>query len=349
MESASGPRVRDAAAGPLERLFEAVPLAPYQVGIATALALLALFVALAALTGGLTAFEAAGGDLLDQRDARMGVVVSLLAGYLPVARRYLALGTRANLAALDPLLGRDPALAHAVRPLRGAPIAGALGLLVVPIVALSVDRDPSLYLHASYWGMPQLWQWCVGGWVTWHAARFLHACVAWARRFSALAQRIPEPDPFDRRALAPFARQGLRSALLVLVLLATLSVNAVDRGFLWALGVIGGGGLLLAGVAVLLPVRGLRPALRRAKQEELRRVDAAIAGDAAALAGSHIAARGAGPGLGDLLAYRQYVGSLGESPFDAPMLTRFGLFLAIPLASWLGGALVERGLELLLD
>mgnify|MGYP000099034232 CR=1 FL=1 len=38
-----------------------------------------------------------------------------------------------------------------------------------------------------------------------------------------------------------------------------------------------------------------------------------------------------------------------EWPFDAPTLTRFFLYVAIPLGSWLGGALVERLLGAALD
>lgn len=51
----------------------------------------------------------------------------------------------------------------------------------------------------------------------------------------------------------------------------------------------------------------------------------------------------------DLLAYRAYVESIREWPFDAPTLLRFALFVAIPVGSWLGGALVERWLTTLLD
>ena len=41
--------------------------------------------------------------------------------------------------------------------------------------------------------------------------------------------------------------------------------------------------------------------------------------------------------------------SVREWPFDAPTLTRFFLYVAIPLGSWIGGALVERLLGAALD
>jgi hypothetical protein len=50
-----------------------------------------------------------------------------------------------------------------------------------------------------------------------------------------------------------------------------------------------------------------------------------------------------------LLAYMNQIESVREWPFDAPTLTRFFLYVAIPLGSWVGGALVERLLGVALD
>ena len=59
---------------------------------------------------------------------------------------------------------------------------------------------------------------------------------------------------------------------------------------------------------------------------------------------------GAPPGrLADLLAYEKRIGDVPEWPLDVPTLLRFALFLAIPVGSWLGGALVERLVDLTLD
>jgi hypothetical protein len=53
--------------------------------------------------------------------------------------------------------------------------------------------------------------------------------------------------------------------------------------------------------------------------------------------------------MADLVAYRSLIESVPEWPFNAPLLTRLLLYLAIPLASWVAGAMVERGLDRLLD
>jgi hypothetical protein len=58
---------------------------------------------------------------------------------------------------------------------------------------------------------------------------------------------------------------------------------------------------------------------------------------------------GALPSLADWIAYRGLIESVREWPVDAPTLRRFTLYLAIPLGSWLGGALVERMIDALLD
>ena len=57
----------------------------------------------------------------------------------------------------------------------------------------------------------------------------------------------------------------------------------------------------------------------------------------------------AGARLPGLLAYAKTIESVREWPFDAPTLTRFFLYAAIPLGSWIGGALVERLLDAALD
>lgn len=44
----------------------------------------------------------------------------------------------------------------------------------------------------------------------------------------------------------------------------------------------------------------------------------------------------------ELLAWRGWIESLREWPIDASGLVRLMLYLGIPLASWVGGALVER-------
>ena len=75
---------------------------------------------------------------------------------------------------------------------------------------------------------------------------------------------------------------------------------------------------------------------------KLGRLSSVLAGDVGALEGSALAPglRGASPV--DLVAWKTFVDSVSDRPFDANMRLRFLLYLAIALASWLGGAVVER-------
>jgi hypothetical protein len=131
--------------------------------------------------------------------------------------------------------------------------------------------------------------------------------------------------------------------------LSISALNAVDRGF--AAQIVGIGALVLATgtVALLLPVRGVRERIRETKNAELARIHAAIRGETNALGESVIARRAETVDLADLLAYRAHVQSVHEWPFDAPTMLRFALYLAIPIGSWLGGAMVERLLGAALD
>ena len=49
------------------------------------------------------------------------------------------------------------------------------------------------------------------------------------------------------------------------------------------------------------------------------------------------------------MTWRDAVAQFREWPFDAAALRRFGLYLLIPADSWVGGALVERFVNAVLD
>jgi hypothetical protein len=104
-----------------------------------------------------------------------------------------------------------------------------------------------------------------------------------------------------------------------------------------------------AAAALLLPVLGVHRRIQEAKTAELACVRAAIRGEPDALAGSAIVHREKNPSLADLVAWKALVDAVREWPFDASMRLRFLLYLAIPLGSWLGGALAERLLSAALD
>lgn len=170
-----------------------------------------------------------------------------------------------------------------------------------------------------------------------------------ARRFSRLGRDWVQVDLLDLEPLAPFVRRGLRTAFgcLLLVSLVVLLVRAVSKLDVLILFLLISCGVGLS--ALLLPMRGAHVRMRAAKQAELARVRAAIRSERQALWQPNEAAAPGGSRLSQLLAYEARVERVREWPFDTPTLLRFSLYLALPLGSWLGGAIVERLLGAVLD
>ena len=145
-----------------------------------------------------------------------------------------------------------------------------------------------------------------------------------------------------------FGRSGLHGALVWFITIAIaglLILPEVGSGLWVVLPVFAmhlGGGLMF----LLAPAREVRSLIRDVKREELGRLepllrqarDDTLTGDASTQGR-----------LTDLLAYKTQVESAPEWPFDSSTLLRFGLYMLIPVASMIGGALVERAVDMVLD
>ena len=155
-------------------------------------------------------------------------------------------------------------------------------------------------------------------------------------------------DLLNLEELYAFGRSGLRYSLvwfIVLAIAGPLILPGLGSGQWVILAILAinlGGGLMF----LLAPAREVRSLIRDVKREELARLeplmrqarDDALTGDAATQGR-----------LTDLLAYKTQVESTPEWPFDTSTLFRFGLYVLIPVASMVGGALVERFVDTVLD
>ena len=183
----------------------------------------------------------------------------------------------------------------------------------------------------------------------WMLARVIVFTISGARYAAGFSSDDLEVDLLDLQPLNAFGRIGLRFALLWIVGVTfavpmLLTPDLESTGVLVALPPAA----VIATVALLIPVLGVRARVRSVKQAELARIGAAIRGDDAALSETRIADRKGQLSLADLIAYRGLVESAPEWPYDAPTLSRFVLYLLIPAASWVAAALVERGVDSLL-
>ena len=337
-----------------ERLYDRAPLGPFWTAAGIAAALLALLAGLAFATGDLARLLASERHWWDDRDARVTVLLTILLAYFPLARRAIMRSARATVEALRSELAWGAEGFESVERLlpraspRARALAGLIGVLSVPLVALLIDLDPGLYFRPDYWGVGQLWEFGVGVPLAFGAGTLVYAITLEGRRLALLARALPDIDLLDTSRLAPFARQGLVSALPGLIFLSFLAFNLGDRGWLFATGFFGAIALAWTTAVVLLPMRGVHERIQRAKRAELARVNAAIRGDAAALRGTAIAPRAGSVGLADLIEYRRLVEAVPEWPFEPALRARFLLYVALPVGSWLGGALVDRLIEAVL-
>jgi hypothetical protein len=170
--------------------------------------------------------------------------------------------------------------------------------------------------------------------------------------FGKIAHELPKVDLFDHGDLAPFVRVALRLALVFAITIAL----AIAFHFNWDEGVLARQSLLFLPIFVplllmvfLFPLWGAHERLRDARRDELRRIHAALRGEPAALRDSSLLRAGERLGTVELLAYRAQIQALGTWPVDATSRLRLALYLGIPLAGWIGGALVERVLNAALD
>jgi len=172
--------------------------------------------------------------------------------------------------------------------------------------------------------------------------------VGRARVLSEMGRRVRVRliDPSD---LSPFARAGLRGAIHWFLGSSLASLLVIDSNIPWLVTIVI---LVTVGLGIwslLLPSQGVHESLRHAKRAELGRVRAEIERARDALVQPKDADAERAARLPALLAYEARVMSVREWPFDTATLARFLVFLLVPLASWLGGALVERLVDTLLD
>jgi hypothetical protein len=296
-----------------------------------------LFFAASALLGRLPHF------MDDPRNLRLAIVHVLLAAYLPAAIHAVRAGARAELAALRSAFEweRASALGLAVPHERRAQRIGiAAGLAVVAFLVWLGDRgDPEAFALAR-WPFEVWWQRALEPWLG--AAGGLFGATVWLEslRLSRAAALLAPLDLLDHEAYAPFTRQGLRNALWVIGLLSLLAFFLVERGLALVFAVLVAFALAQGVVGLVLPLRGIHRRIVEAKERAIAETERAI----------RLARDGGPPGrLADLLAWRSAVRDVPEWPFDPPTIARFVLYLALPVGSWLGGALVEHGISRLLE
>ncbi len=349
------PRVADGAVVPwFVRLMQASPLSPLWTAVCIGASLtLAEFGAAAFSSGALP---------IDALFVSRALSFSLVIAYVFWASDFLTSGALRDLGDLRPTLrGGDEAYDRIVRWISHLPpgamvLSAVLGFgFATGMTEIYSGRLGRVFGTGDFDATDAfllvniLLLWTVGG-------PALYAGFAVTLRFGRIGERHVAVDLLDLRLLQPFARFGLQMALVVLGALALFLATQALRGFSYASALpytwfvlYLSPMLALAVLALVVPSRGIHRQIRAAKRAEIQRVQDVIAGNRGALADSPLAREDRALSVVDLVTWRNTVAQIREWPFDAAALGRFGLYLLIPVVSWVGGALVERFVNAVLD
>jgi hypothetical protein len=339
-----------------QRLAERPPWSPLRLAFAIAGALFTAFFAAEAIFGRFAVVfgDATGASMREaQINFRLTLVMILLVAYLPAAYAIGARGARRTVEELLPVLRSRSdapellAISGRFDPLR-LRRAGWIGVAYGFAIPIFTDRSIGAWFLREH-SVEALFQRMLILLIGWFVGRFLYSIWAESRRLTQIGSDLVRVDLLDLRCFAPLTRQGLRYALLVVGVISISSLNLFDYekpGLLTVVAVANAVALAAAATALLLPLRGAHQAIHTAKRSELDWCDAELHRARAALESQALPSGSAT--LADLVAWRGVVAAVPEWPLDAPTLRRFVLYLGIPLGSWLGGAFVERVVDLAL-
>ena len=334
-----------------QRLHDAYPVPPWQVGALLFLALTGVFFVLEIALGRHRLIADLAPDDPGLRNVRLAILMFLALSYAIAVSLHLVRRERESLAELLPHLRIAPAEAAELRELPGrfrrAALwrGGLIGIAIALLVPILADPIRDLY-DPREWDFEMYWHRILVFGLGWWLGRVTVLVVTQSLRMRALVERLPELDLFDPAPLRPFATMVSAHALVLAGVAGIFSLNLLEERFGAMVGVLLVMIAGLASLAVFGPLRGIRDRIVAAKRRALVWCRAELAAAAEALEQGR--AQGAGR-VADLVAYERRVEAVHEWPFDARMLRRLGFYLLIPLISWSGGALVERVIDALLD
>ena len=223
---------------------------------------------------------------------------------------------------------------------------GAASFLIVGISVTNLTTPaPANPWEWQTWSYDVFWHRATTVFFVWWIGCFCYVTVAESARLSNLSNDIDSLDLLELHPHEPLIHQGLTNALLVIGTVSVMSLLGVEARYGPVLVGFWISFTVLAWTGMMLPLRGIRKKIRVAKDRELdwcRQALKVARDELKSGANSHRP-------IAEILAYRNMIENIRNWPFDNPTLVRFSLYLLIPLGSWLGGAFVERGLDLILS
>ena len=325
------------------RVYDALPGNPFWIGIGFTIALLFVFFVGRALVEG--ADNSYPGDL------RVAITHILQTAYSASAYVYLLMTARKTTHDLSPVARHAPQWQSIVNRASKHSrwvllLVGAATYLIFGVVGTNVTTpEPVNPWDWQGWTYDVYWHRATTVLITWWTGCLCYVIVAESARLSRLSDGIESIDLLDLLPYQPLIRQGLINALLVIGWVSIMSLLGVESRYSLMIAVLWIIFVGLARMGMMLPLSGIRKKIRAAKDRELDwcRQTLKIARD------EMKSGAGEQQSIAEIVAYRSVIEEIRNWPFDSPTMVRFTLYIMIPLGSWLGGAFVERGLDLFLS
>ena len=283
----------------------------------------------------------------------MGFLVPLLIGYILMVPKYINFHNQIDrqLYWLDkpPCSDREleiEALRFSRDVIRRSRWAGVLGVLV----AFTINEVAAVLEGASPY---EIYTRIHDGTVILPLILLLGLVVGRSIYFSSVSDRqirLPDSSSVDLlhlENLYAIGRTGLRRVLVDLVMVGIAGLMGLTTVFgLWVTVPVFVFGLVIGLTVLLRPARRVRSLIREVKNRELAQLEPLLRKARDETLADEVSTQGQ---LTDLMAYRDRIESTAEWPFNSPTILRFGLYLFIPVGSMVGGALIERLVDGLLD
>ncbi|MGB0921793.1 MAG: hypothetical protein ACPG1C_10805 [Alphaproteobacteria bacterium] len=234
---------------------------------------------------------------------------------------------------------------------------GATGEILAGIVGILISLAAP-FLEASEVGWSpydiSAWHWESGHHrilvpiIGWHLARGSYFMVTEARKISKRILAEASFDLFDPVPLQASVRQGLLNVAIIAGFAAMLSPFLIDPRYYGMVGTMAPITLIIASIGFILPAFGVARRIRTEKETALAQLAPEIATRRKTLSRLQAGAPQwpqFAQELESLIAYRKRIEAVREWPFDRSAFSRLGLYMLIPVASWVGAALVEQIVE----
>lgn len=279
------------------------------------------------------------------------IVTPLVTAYIVGIAAYLIDRQEVELERLEPVLLRPEMVSELFeRSLRCHPRwLLLLGWILGPLVMLAVNFTSQLVTALRAGEPPDLpGLWAISSalffWVIFVQMLFVFGRNAML--FHRLGSQHVRIDLLDLRSVNPFGRIAIRNLLIFIGGLALAPLQLFSGPSYVTQIAVGSLIVLPCGVALmLLPMWAIHSRLSAEKALELQRIQDALAGSRSALAGSPIAEDAEGLSVMNLVLYREMIAGIREWPVDASAVARFAGYVVIPLLAWIGAALVERWID----